>query len=165
MANEMRRGFTLPQLKYQQFFRKDKETHHDLMARIHRSFKKSMKAGFPPIISIRRVANRKIPRGGGRMWLTLQGHFVLITGFPKSIGTTDEAMVVSYRDPWTGKDHMGRIRFPKSTFWAAPSIQKDGRVYKNPTLVADFPSSRIGIKKVRKGEQHALTLASGIGAF
>ncbi len=165
MANEMRRGFSLAKLDYQVFFRKEKEDHERLLQRIHKTLSKSFKSGFPPIVSIRRVANRKIPRGGGRMWMTLQGHFVVITGLPKKIAQDADSFKVNYRDPWTGKDLTGTIRIPKEQFWAAPSIHSKGKVYKNPTLVADFPSSRIGIRKVRKGERHALTLAGGVGAF
>jgi len=165
MANEMRRGFSLQKIQHEVFFRKEKEDHQQLLKRVHRSFRKSLKAGFPPIISIRRTANRKLPRGGGRMWLTLQGHFVVITGFPQKLSPDADSFEVSYRDPWTGRDLRGTVRIPKESFWASPTIGQTDKIFENPTLVADFPYSRIGIKKVRKGERHALTLSSGVGAF
>jgi len=165
MANEMRRGFSLEKLKFKVLFREEKETHQSLLKRVHQQFSESLEAGFPPIISIRRVANRRLPRSGTRMWMTVQGHFVVITGIPKKLNKDDTFFFVTYHDPWTGRALMGKVRIPKEKFWATPPYQGKGKFYESPTLIADFPSSRIGIKKVKKGEKHALTLAGAVGAF
>ncbi len=165
MANEMRSGFFLEKLEAQVLFREEKETHQELVTRVHKKFKKSLKAGFPPIIDIRRVANRRIPRSGTKMWLTVQGHFVVITGFPEKLEKDADSFPVTYHDPWNGRKLKGHIRIPKGTFFATPPINGKGKFYQSPTLVADFPYSRIGIHKVKKGEKHALTLSAAVGAF
>lgn len=60
MANDFqtRRKLRLPKLRHTTHFVKDKENHQKLLISTHKHLRKSLQSGFPPLISIKRFAQR-----------------------------------------------------------------------------------------------------------
>ena len=165
MAREMRRGFSTSKLRSQLLFIEKGESRDELLQRTHGLLKKSLQKGFPPVISVKRVVNRYLPKSGNRMWLNVQGHFVTVTGVPNQLTLGADSFRITYHDPWGGRALQGHLRIPQTEFWAKPVNSRNGLIYRSPNLVADFPNSRIGTKRVRRGEKTALTLSGAVGAL
>jgi hypothetical protein len=153
MANEMRTRSWMGTVKQEILFKGSRETPAKLLQRSHTKLRKSLKKGLPPIMSIRRVALRRIKGSNVSTWLTLKRHYLILTGLPESIKKNANSFPVSYRDPWGGRSLTGTVKI------AAES--QNGIA----TLVLDFPKSNVGENLVRKGEPVALSFSSAIGVF
>lgn len=157
MANEIGRLKFLPRLSREVFMAQAAETQPQLLRRAHSRLSTSLAKGLPPVISVRRIVQRK-PPGKPPEWIVLQGHFVTVTRLPAKLDRDADSFEVGYIDPWGGRPATGRITQSKRAFVIAPEAP-------SPCLEADFPSADVGKKQARKGETTILTLAAGIGKW
>lgn len=153
MANEMKTESWMGTVRQNLFFLSKREQPADLLERTHRDLVRSLKKGFPPIMSIRRMAWRSPSRGTAPAWLTVKRHFVVLTGLPDRLPKNATSFRVTYHDPWGGKSCQGVIEIA------------DAHTATMGTLLAKFPQSKIGNDLIRRGEAAELSLSSAIGLF
>jgi len=158
LANDFqtRRKLTLPKLKHTTHFIKPKKDHKALLTATHKHLTKSLKSGFPPLISIKRFAQR------GSRWRQVHGHFVVLYEIPGSLPSNATSFQIKYIDPWGGKIKTGTIKIPEKAFFAVNNTEKKPTFRKSPTLIVDFPQSRLGRHLVKKNESSATVLAASI---
>lgn len=149
IANELKNNKRLPELEWQVLLQKQNESGEKLIKRCHTQFVRSLKKGLPPVIGLQRLTNR--PVAGTPAWVTVHGHFVVITGLPRKLDKETTWMPFQYADPWGAQTKMGIVKFD----------QQNGF----PALVAEMPYSKFGTHKLKKGEESIVILASGIGVF
>ncbi len=156
MANEMAAGHALPELGYEIMVRKPKESHADLLERVHGRLEKSLAKGLPPVVGIRRFVKRK----GG--WEVVEAHFVTVIAIPRKLEKGADSFPVTYLDPWGGHRREGRVAISGQEFLAG-----DGQVdpILAPCLEAVFPQALVGKAKVGKGEATLLTVSAAIGRW
>lgn len=119
------------------------------LRRLHQRVERSLKHGLPPVISLRRLVQRKV--AGRAMWLPLDGHYVTVLSVPKSLPRGAAAFPVRYIDPWGGKIRTGFIRCETPSSGCG--------------LIAEFPQAEVGKSKVRKGEASVLSCAAVLGTW
>jgi len=153
MANEMRTIGWMGTVKFKTLFRDNRQSSTDLLQRTHRSLAKSLKKGFPPIISIRRMAYRRIPNSQVKSWLSVKRHYVVLTGLPEKLPSNATSFQVTYHDPWGGKKLKGIIQIA------------DANTHSLATLIATFPGSKIGKNLIKSGEPTILSFSSALGVF
>ncbi|MFT5905006.1 MAG: hypothetical protein ACI9E1_000596 [Cryomorphaceae bacterium] len=158
LANDFqsRRKIALPQLKHTTHFIKSKRGHKTLLTATHEHLTKSLRSGFPPLISIKRFAQR------GTRWRQVHGHFVVLYEIPGSLPLNATAFEIKYIDPWGGKIKTGTIKIPEKAFFATNNAEKKPTFRKSPTLTVDFPQSSLGRNLVKKNERSATILAASI---
>ncbi len=165
VANETSRGRWLPKLSHDTFFQKTREKNTDLLKRVHKNLKHSLKKKFPPIVTLQRYVARK-SRAGQMNWILIQSHFVSIVSVPEKIPTGDTQFTVRYVDPWGGRFLQGTLTAPPNEF---PPITRGGALFDptvGPTATrALFPETRVGLSKVKRGEQSVLILAGLTGVL
>lgn len=157
MGNEMIMGHGLPQLDEEVFFLKPRETPGKLLLRVHKRFDTSLAKGFPPVISLRRHALRKLP-GKPAQWVVIDAHFVTLTAVQRRLEKHPRSFHVRYIDPWGGRHCEGVIRIPDMP------VLTDGKGA-STCLEAAFPGTPVGAKRVRSGETSVLVVAAGIGRW
>jgi hypothetical protein len=150
VANEMRRPHSLPMISEQTLFLKPGESQQAHARRVRSLLARSLDAGFPPILSIRRY----VKRNGN--WTAVQGHFVTITSVPGNIAPTQGSFAVNYIDPWGGRFREGKISISSRPFLAREPAN-------NPNLEADFPDVTVGKRFVRSGEESILVASALLG--
>jgi hypothetical protein len=158
LANDFqtRRKLALPRLKHTTHFIKSKKGHKALLTATHKHLTKSLRSGFPPLISIKRFAQR------GSRWRQVHGHFVVLYEIPGSLPPNATSFVIKYIDPWGGAIKTGTIKIPEKAFFAVNNTEKKPIFRKSPTLVVDFPQSSLGRDLVKKNERSATILAASI---
>lgn len=147
VANEMRAGKILPALSHETLFLKPGESQSNFIKRVHRRLEKSLAAGFPPVLSIRRFVYRN------NQWTAIDGHFITLTAIPKKLGRNDNSFPVTYIDPWGGKIHQGSIRIATEAFLTSDPATA-------PNLEAVFPHALVGKDKLRHNEKSILALSA-----
>lgn len=158
MANDFqtRRKLRLPKLKHATHFIKYKENHQKLLISTHKHLKKSLQSGFPPLISIKRFAQR------GSRWRQVYGHFIVLYEIPSTLAPGATSFRIRYIDPWGGGIKQGTVKIPEKTFFAVNYAAKKPSFKKSPTLTVDFPQSTLGRNLVKKNERSATILAASI---
>jgi len=149
IGNELRGTRHLPKLRSQTLLRRDHESAPRLMKRCHGQLSSSLRHGLPPVVGLQRLTVRLI--AGKPTWVTVHGHFIVITGIPKHLARGATSMPIQYADPWGGKKRTGVLKFDKTRGF--------------PALVVDLPFSRFGTDKLTKGEHSFVILSSCLGAF
>lgn len=134
----------------QSLLRKNRESPERQLRRLHDHLRHSLKAGFPPVVNLRRHVLRDGP------WTVLDGHFVTIVMVPEKLPRRSTRFDFTYFDPWGGKKSRGTFAIPDPPVMAAP----DGR---SPFLAAEVPDARIGSEKLRPGEISAVVPTIMIG--
>ncbi len=157
MANEMSLKHGLPDLRDEVFFINPRETPDKLLTRVHQRLEKSLAKGFPPIISLRRLALRK-PTDGVAQWVIIDSHFVTLIAVPRKLEKNARSFPVRYIDPWGGLHSEGKIGISEKP------VLKDPRGHSS-CLEAQFPKANVGNKRLRSGETSVLTIAAGIGRW
>lgn len=157
MANDLLRKAYLPTLKKEILFRDGGDSPENLLAQAHKLMRKSLSAGFPPVLSVRRYVLRK---GSGKnpQWTVIEGHFVTLTGMPCKVQRGDRGFAVSYVDPWRGRRCEGWIGIPERAFMEDPQGISS-------CLEAVFPEVVIGKGRIRRGERTAIAVAAVIGKW
>lgn len=155
MANELLEKAYLPTLKAEILFLDRGETPERLLQRAHKRMRKSLTAGFPPILSVRRYALRK-DAGKKAQWTVIEGHFVTLTRMPCKLQRGERSFAVDYLDPWRGRHCQGVIGIPKRE----SMVDSSGGA---ACLEADFPSAMIGKNRVRRGEHTMVAVVAVIG--
>ncbi|MFD2256239.1 hypothetical protein ACFSSA_06110 [Luteolibacter algae] len=150
IANEIGRPHLLPQLSNETLFLKSGESQRSFLKRVHSRFATSLKEGFPPILSIRRLVKRN------GEWHAIQGHFVTITSVPSSLGSGVNSFAVRYVDPWGGSFNEGEIRISARAFLGSDPM-------KNPNLEAIFPQPEIGHRFVKSHEETYMAVSAFLG--
>ncbi|MGJ8655075.1 MAG: hypothetical protein ACSHX6_01390 [Akkermansiaceae bacterium] len=158
LANDFqtRRKLSLPKLKHTTHFLKPDKDHTALLTNTHKHLVKSLQKGFPPLISVKRFAQR------GSRWRQVHGHFVVLYEIPGTLPPGATSFEVKYIDPWGGRIKTGTIKIPETAFFAVNSAAQKPTFRKSPTLTVDFPQSSLGKNLVKKNERSATILASSI---
>ena len=156
MGNEMAGGAFRPTLEYEIMVRKPKESHADLLERVHGRLEKSLVKGMPPVVGIRRFVKRK------GAWVVVEAHFVTVITIPRKLEKGAASFPVTYLDPWGGHRCEGRVAISNKEFLAGNG-QADPVLA--PCLEADFPQALVGKRKVAKGEETLLTVSAAIGCW
>lgn len=157
MANEMTTGMFLPTLGEEVFFLKPRETPEKLLERVHGRFAKSVRKGFPPIVSLRRHALRT-QKSGPPQWIVIDAHFVTLTKIPADLTKGARGFGVGYIDPWGGKFAEGTIRIPDPPQMADGSGQAS-------CLEAVFPKTAVGSRLLRNNEKSFIAVSAAIGRW
>jgi len=163
MANDFQRsrGTNLPKLKVNTHFNPVGEASTALLQDVHKKLRNSMLKGFPPIMTIKRYAHRSL--GDYMIWKQIHGHFVVLHEIPGKLAPDAKSFQIKYVDPWGGRILSGTVKIPEQSFYAIDStLSKNLKFRKSPTLVVEFPSSRLGRHLLRKGERNVTMLASSI---
>jgi len=153
MAEEMTHGQRLPYLGEEIFILKPRETPEKLLRRVHLRLEKSLTAGFPPVLSLRRHALRAQPAGDPQ-WVVVDAHFVTLTALPRKLGKHDRSFPVRYIDPWGGRHCEGRI--------GIPDVAISGN---SSSLEAVFPQTPVGAKLLKPRDKSIVAIAAGIGKW
>ncbi|WP_200271909.1 hypothetical protein [Luteolibacter pohnpeiensis] len=161
MANEMTLGRYLPRIEYEIFILKNREDQSELLKRVHSRLSKSLAKGLPPMISLRRFANRSGKEQG--KWEIVDGHFVTVIGISKKLPRGADSFAVTYLDPWGGKRCEGVIKIPQVAFLQPGNANPDPQI--SPSLEADFPEAGIGKSRLGKEDLTVITVAAGIGRW
>ena len=141
--NELHKKAHLPKVSLKRLFLKNKQSHQELMVELHTHIERSIRHGFPPLLSVSRFAGIRSPRGGHR-WTELSSHFITITSIPKVLEQNLQDFSFGYADPWGGKKGTSRFNISEFTFFANDiTNRKDKQLHKNPTLVV--PRNDFGI--------------------
>jgi len=158
LANDFqeRRKLSLPKLKHTTHFVKEKKDHKTLLTNTHKHLTKSLQKGFPPLISVKRFAQK------GSRWRQVHGHFVVLHQIPGTLPPNATSFEIKYIDPWGGKIKTGTIKIPEKAFFAINNADKKPTFRKSPTLSVDFPQSSLGKNLVKKNESSATILAASI---
>jgi hypothetical protein len=158
LANDFqtRRKLALPKLKHTTHFIKSEQRHQALLSATHKHLAKSLKSGFPALISVKRFAQR------GSRWRQVHGHFVVLYEIPGSLPFGATSFEIKYIDPWGGKIKTGTVKIPQKAFFAVNYADKKPSFRKSPTLIVDFPQSGLGRHLVKKNERSATILAASI---
>ncbi|MCU0781132.1 MAG: hypothetical protein MUF04_08540 [Akkermansiaceae bacterium] len=157
VANEINRHAALPELRCEVLLAQPGESPQQLLARVHQRLGKSLANGFPPVVSIRRLALRQEP-GKPPDWVVVQGHFVTLAAIQGKLPREATGFAVSYIDPWGARQAEGRIRMAERAFETGAGIP-------SPCLETVLPGTDAGLQHIRKGEITELTLATGIGKW
>ncbi len=147
VANEIAQPHGLPTVSEETLFLEQEETQRAMLLRVHARLAKSLNAGFPPILSIRRFVER------GGQWIALQGHFVTITSVPGAVASAQTSFPVKYIDPWGGKFRDGNIQINPQAFMGNDPEE-------NPNLQAAFPDVIVGKRLARPGEETVLVVSA-----
>lgn len=150
VANELGAEKGLPYLSEETLFLKSGEDPGSLLLRVHSRLTRSLAAGFPPILSIRRFVKRD-----GK-WIALQGHFVTVVSIPGGIASGETSFPVKYIDPWGANFREANIGISQRGFMT----EDPG---KSPNLEAVFPSALVGKRLVRSGEETFLAVSAVLG--
>lgn len=152
VANEIAQPHMLPSISEETLFLKPGETQQAMLLRVRSRLARSLDAGFPPILSIRRFVKRD------GQWTAIQGHFVTITSVPGAVASTQTSFPVKYIDPLGGHFREGSIAInPRSFMTTDPAM--------NPNLEAVFPTATAGKRFVRPGEETVLAVSAVLGIF
>jgi len=152
VANEIAQPHMLPSISEETLFLKPGESQQAMLLRVRSRLARSLDAGFPPILSIRRFVKRD------GQWTAIQGHFVTITSVPGAVASTQTSFSVKYIDPWGGHFREGSIAINASAFMTSdPAL--------NPNLQAIFPTVIAGKRSVRTGEETVLAVSAVLGVF
>ena len=147
MAEEMRKlHWNLPKIKSELFFTPPGNESKRQLNSAHKRLRKSLKKGFPPILSIRRFAYRD------GQWQSVHGHFVVLTALPDKIARDSRSFPVEFVDSTDAKRYRGVMTAADES---SPL----------PCLVLDCSASAIGKNYIRSDEKHTLGFAGAIGAW
>ena len=124
LANDFqtKQKLPLPPLKLTTHYLKGKEPYTTLLQRTHQQLKTGFTTGFPPILSIKHLAGKKI-----------EGHIVVLYQMPASISPNATSFPIKYVDPLGGAIKSGSIRVPDQA--------RSGKLPR--TLTMDLPDSDI----------------------
>ncbi len=158
LANDFqkRNKLSLPKLTHITHFIKSEQGEQALLRATHKHLVHSLKEGFPPILSVKRVAQRD------SRWRQVHGHFVVLYEIPGSLPRDATSFKIKYIDPWGGKIKSGTILISQKSFYAADNAAQKPTLQKSPTLAIDFPYSNLGRHLVKSKERSATILAASI---
>ncbi len=163
IANEMAAPLLLPRVASRLLFAENREDPAKLLRRVHSHLATSLRKGLPPVASLRRYTRRP-GSDGNPQWVTLEGHFVVVTAIPAKLPTDARTFSFDYIDPWGGKRLTGTCRAALPP--AASPVRKGAAVDSLAApacLEADCPGSLIGLGKVHPGDQTTVAFEAIIG--
>lgn len=150
IAGELAAIGGLPAPRTRSFLRKGRESPAGQLDRLHDRLRDSLKAGFPPVLSLRRY----VLRGGD--WIAIEGHFVTIVMVPEKLPRKSESFKFTYFDPWGGRKCRGTFQLP-----SVPVLADEDQ--RSPFLEARVPEARIGRAQVKNGEKTVVVPTVMIG--
>lgn len=151
IGNEMRGTRWLPSLRNEVLILKSRESHRELLERTHSRLAKSLKNGFPPIISLQRLALRANGIVEAKSWHVVHGHYVVVIALPKKLEKNALSLAIRYADPWGGRLLEGTITADARTGY--------------PALLTDMPESKVGKRYLKNGETSIVTLSAILGSW
>lgn len=156
MASGMTTPFLLGPLTHQIDFRRSSESPQLLLKRTHRRFCRSLSAGFPPILSIRRVAWNSRP-STNQPPRTIDAHFVTLISI-SSLDAEAGRFQITCIDPWHGKTYFCTIQIPDQAVFPDSTGQTS-------CLGVLMPHADIGKSAVMPNEDTTLILGGSIGSW
>ena len=152
VAEGMTSRYGLPCISCHIDFRQPQESPGRFLERTHQRWCKSLSAGFPPVLSIRRIA--WTPSFPPR---TIDAHFVTLI----AIGAPDPesgAFSMTCIDPWGARIEQATIRFPDHPIF--PDLSGLGSC-----LEITLPQADIGKSSVKPTETSLLLPGASIGCW
>jgi hypothetical protein len=129
------------------FFLQHNSRDQKLLQSAHQRLAKSLRAGFPPILSVRRFTFRQ------GYWQSVHGHFVTLTAMPSKLPRKGRSFPIRLLDPIGAKERTATITLPK----------KESAAF--PCFILKAPGNKIGTRDVKNGEANHLALAGAIGVW
>jgi hypothetical protein len=102
---------------------------YDTAPRIYRHMARSLRAGFPPVLGLRRYAGYQV----------IDSHFVTVLAISPRGNGDQTSFLVSYLDPMGGRKLQGILR-----------CEKRGNVWR---CVADLPRTPVGLRRAMAPSQ------------
>jgi hypothetical protein len=151
MANEMRGSRWLSKISNEVFVKDNKESDAKLIRRIHSRLTYSMKKGFPPIVSLQRLAEPAKQESNALSWRLVHGHFIVLTALPSKLDSNATSFPFRYVDPWEGKILEGTVLLDPNCSY--------------PAALVSVPQTDVGKRHLKSGEQSVISLAAALGSF
>jgi len=156
--NELHKKAHLPTVQMERLFLTKNQTHPELLVNLHASIAKSLKKGFPPLLSISRFVKITSATGGHR-WSEVSSHFITITSIPQKLEPDNQSCSFSYVDPWGGRKGSSSFTINESTFFANDiTHRKNKQLRKNPTLVVPRNAFAVGVGLVAPNLHQAVAV-------
>lgn len=123
------------------------------LRQIHQKLRRSLDAGFPPIVILRSfvVKSAEKPKKGEDPWVWWgqSGHWMAVVDLPKELEEGELSFLMRVADPWTGKTQQCFIH--EEQFRNFTAAKGDDRKWTWPTvpqpyLIATIPSLGLGTK-------------------
>ena len=141
------------------------ETQQQLLKRVHYMWKKSLKAGFPPIIMLDsysvKYQNQKFT------WHRLGGHFVTLAALPEKLDIDSKGFEFTYIDPYKAKLHKGYIYAEEIHPFAAWQFPPTGKKWltHTPYLGATVPNLNLFRSREAWSSRTNIPVVYTIGSF
>lgn len=107
LANDVYADHGLPPARGSYLDRSKGEATVDHVLRIHGLLRRSLDAGFPPLVSFRSFEARR--QGEEFLWHGLFGHWVTVVEVPSSLPQNEKGFRFGYADPYTGRVEYGYV--------------------------------------------------------
>ena len=165
-GNEIAYGLFTPKLKLETFIIDDPSKATEHLEKLHKYLTKSLQKGFPPILGVTRYVRETQGNGHAQIsWRPIKSHYILLTHLHNlpdlsKPSTTLPVIEFDYIDPWGAERLKGHFTYTKDTFLKTPTTQ-----FPFPQIITRLPSSGVGRRGVKFGQQSHIVLTSAIGAF
>jgi hypothetical protein len=125
--------------------RKKDETPATQARRVHRMLRKSLDAGFPPLVAFRSFVAKPAGKDKEFLWEGLLGHWVSVVELPAELAQNEKGFRFGYVDPGTGKLEYGYAFAEEArNFTAAKGdLKKSAWITDRPFLLVTAPSLRM----------------------
>jgi hypothetical protein len=123
------------------------------LRQVHRKLRRSLDAGFPPIVILRSfiIKSKEKPKKGedAFVWWGQSGHWMTVVDLPEELEEGDLSFVMRVVDPWTGRTQQCFIH--EEQFRNFTAAKGDDRKWVWPTvpqpyLIATMPALALGTK-------------------
>jgi hypothetical protein len=149
LYNDVRHDYGLPGLSAEYLNRGENETQQQLLKRVHRLLRESLRQGEPPLISLRSETahwNRTLsttvlelagqdPSEDGYLWHGLMAHYVTVVGVPE-VPNLDGSFALDYLDPDDGMKRQLLLYSDVRNFAARKGTEKDGEWLRDRPFLA-----------------------------
>ena len=146
IVNELFADYELDPVQGTYLDRGKKEPLAEHLKRVHRLLARSLKAGFPPLLSVRSFyAKDQGKEGKEFLWEGLHGHWVTVVDIQPDLADNEKGFRFGYADPSTGKIEYGYAYFDEArSFTAAKgNAEKWEWLTDRPFLCVVAPSLRL----------------------
>jgi hypothetical protein len=153
MVNELLRDAELPPVIGRALDRTKVEAPGTHLRQVHKTLRRSLDAGFPPIVILRSfvIKPAEKPKKGedSYVWWGQSGHWVAVVDLPEELEDGELSFVMKVADPWTGRTQQCFIH--EEQFRNFTAAKGDDRKWVWPTvpqpyLIATMPALALGTK-------------------
>ena len=144
-------------LRLESTLRKNRDSNS--LEQTHRFLKKSLKQGFPPILSLKQQIHKKFLSQSGYYWIKTYGHFITLLEIEE---LKDGAFGFRYLDSYSGKIHEGEIASFSETFQTTSPLTRKALTWSSGHLQVIAPDLKISEKDYTQGYKITTELDSFI---